>query len=72
MPPGSGGGMSAACSRRPLAVSWAQVRWSPSLVGLGCVRFSSTVAHLAGRERVGEARWDELAPPYQDLAADMG
>jgi uncharacterized protein YndB with AHSA1/START domain len=28
-------------------------------------------AYLAGRER-GEARWDELVPAYQDLAANIG
>ena len=29
--------------------------------------------HLAGRERVdSKARWDELTPPYQDLAANIG
>jgi uncharacterized protein YndB with AHSA1/START domain len=28
-------------------------------------------AHLAGRERATEARFDELVPPYQDLAADL-
>jgi uncharacterized protein YndB with AHSA1/START domain len=28
--------------------------------------------HLAGRERVdSKARWDELTPPYQDLAANV-
>ncbi|HEY3088355.1 MAG TPA: SRPBCC family protein [Jatrophihabitantaceae bacterium] len=30
-------------------------------------------AHIAGRERGDiEARWDELVPPYQDLAAKIG
>jgi uncharacterized protein YndB with AHSA1/START domain len=30
-------------------------------------------AHLAGRERGNtEARWDDLVPPYQDLAAKIG
>jgi uncharacterized protein YndB with AHSA1/START domain len=30
-------------------------------------------AHLAGRERCdADARWDELTPAYQDLAADVG
>jgi uncharacterized protein YndB with AHSA1/START domain len=30
-------------------------------------------AYLAGRERGDtEARWDELVPPYQDLAANIG
>ena len=30
-------------------------------------------AYLAGRERGdSEARWDELVPPYQDLAANIG
>jgi uncharacterized protein YndB with AHSA1/START domain len=30
-------------------------------------------AHLAGRERVdSEARWNELVPAYQDLAANIG
>ena len=29
-------------------------------------------AYLAGRERLTEARFDELVPPYQDLAANIG
>ena len=29
-------------------------------------------AHIAGRERADEARWDELLPAYRDLAADVG
>ena len=29
-------------------------------------------AYLAGRERSAEARFDELVPPYQDLAANIG
>jgi uncharacterized protein YndB with AHSA1/START domain len=30
-------------------------------------------AHIAGREHGDtEARWDELVPPYQDLAANIG
>jgi hypothetical protein len=30
-------------------------------------------AYLAGRERGdGEARWDELVPAYQELAAKVG
>jgi uncharacterized protein YndB with AHSA1/START domain len=29
-------------------------------------------AYLAGRERATEARFDELVPPYRDLAADIG
>ena len=30
-------------------------------------------AYLAGRERGdSEARWDDLVPPYQDLAANIG
>jgi len=30
-------------------------------------------AYLAGRERGdSEARWDELVPSYQDLAANLG
>jgi uncharacterized protein YndB with AHSA1/START domain len=29
-------------------------------------------AHIAGRERVDEARFDDLVPPYQDLAAGLG
>jgi uncharacterized protein YndB with AHSA1/START domain len=29
--------------------------------------------HLAGRERVdSKARWDELTPPYEELAANIG
>jgi uncharacterized protein YndB with AHSA1/START domain len=29
-------------------------------------------AYLTGRERTTEARFDELVPPYQDLAANIG
>jgi len=36
------------------------------------IHAENLAAHLAGRERVGEARWDELVPPYRDLAATVG
>ena len=37
------------------------------------IHAENLAAHLAGRERVDSmARWDELAPPYQDLAANIG
>jgi uncharacterized protein YndB with AHSA1/START domain len=37
------------------------------------VHFEDLAAHLAGRERCDiKARWDELSPAYQDLAANVG
>jgi uncharacterized protein YndB with AHSA1/START domain len=37
------------------------------------VHVEDLAAHLAGRERCDiEARWDELLPVYQDLAANVG
>jgi uncharacterized protein YndB with AHSA1/START domain len=37
------------------------------------IHAENLAAHLAGHERGDtEARWDELVPPYQDLAADIG
>ena len=37
------------------------------------VHVEDLAAHLAGRERCDiEARWDELLPAYQDLAANIG
>jgi uncharacterized protein YndB with AHSA1/START domain len=37
------------------------------------IHAENLAAHLAGRERGdSEARWDELVPPYQDLAANVG
>ena len=37
------------------------------------VHVEDLAAHLAGRERCdGEARWHELIPAYQDLAASAG
>ena len=37
------------------------------------VHAENLAAYLAGRERGDtEARWDELVPPYQDLAANIG
>jgi uncharacterized protein YndB with AHSA1/START domain len=37
------------------------------------IHAENLAAHLAGRERSdSEARWDELVPPYQDLAANIG
>ena len=36
------------------------------------IHVEDLAAHLAGRERCdAEARWDELIPAYQDLAADI-
>jgi hypothetical protein len=36
------------------------------------VHVENLAAHIAGRERCdGEARWNELLPAYQDLAADV-
>ena len=37
------------------------------------IHAENLAAHVAGRDRVdSEARWDELVPPYQDLAAKIG
>jgi uncharacterized protein YndB with AHSA1/START domain len=37
------------------------------------IHAENLAAHLAGRERGdSEARWDELVPPYQHLAANIG
>jgi uncharacterized protein YndB with AHSA1/START domain len=37
------------------------------------IHAENLAAYLAGRERGdSEARWDELVPPYQDLAASTG
>jgi uncharacterized protein YndB with AHSA1/START domain len=37
------------------------------------IHAENLAAHLAGRERGDtEARWDELVPPYQNLAAGIG
>lgn len=37
------------------------------------IHAENLAAYLAGRERGDtEARWDELVPPYQDLAASVG
>jgi uncharacterized protein YndB with AHSA1/START domain len=37
------------------------------------VHVEDLAAHVAGRERCdAKARWDELAPAYRDLAADIG
>jgi hypothetical protein len=37
------------------------------------IHAENLAAHLAGRERVdSQARWAELAPSYEDLAANIG
>jgi hypothetical protein len=37
------------------------------------IHAENLAAHLAGRERVdSKARWDDLTPAYQDLAAKVG
>jgi uncharacterized protein YndB with AHSA1/START domain len=37
------------------------------------IHAENLTAHIAGRDRGdSEARWDELVPPYQDLAANVG
>jgi hypothetical protein len=36
------------------------------------VHVEDLAAHIAGRERVAQARWSEFLPAYQDLAADIG
>ena len=35
------------------------------------IHAENLAAYLAGRESNTEARWDELVPPYQDLAANL-
>ena len=36
------------------------------------IHVENLAAHIAGRERGdAEARWDELVPAYQDLAANV-
>jgi uncharacterized protein YndB with AHSA1/START domain len=35
------------------------------------IHAENLAAYLAGREGNNEARWDELVPPYQDLAANL-
>lgn len=40
--------------------------------GVQC-HFENLAAHITGRERAeGEARWEELFPAYQELAASIG
>jgi hypothetical protein len=40
---------------------------------VGNANEGALAAYLAGRERSDtEARWGELVPPYQDLAASIG
>jgi uncharacterized protein YndB with AHSA1/START domain len=44
------------------------------LAGYGAglqIHVEDLAAHIAGRERAVEARWGELMPAYQDLAADL-
>lgn len=36
------------------------------------VHVEDLAAHIAGRERAAQARWGELLPAYQDLAANIG
>ena len=37
------------------------------------IHAENLAAHISGREPGDtEARWDELVPPYQDLAANIG
>ncbi len=36
------------------------------------IHAENLAAYLAGRERVDEARWAELAPAYQKLATNIG
>jgi hypothetical protein len=37
------------------------------------IHAENLAAYLGGRDRGdSEARWDELVPPYQDLAANIG
>ena len=37
------------------------------------IHAENLTAYLAGRDRADtEARWDELVPAYQDLAANVG
>ena len=37
------------------------------------IHVEDLAAHIAGRERCdADARWDELRPPIEDLAAKLG
>ena len=36
------------------------------------IHVEDLAAHMTGRERADQARWGELMPAYQDLAADLG
>jgi hypothetical protein len=36
------------------------------------VHVEDLAAHVAGRDRVAEARWGELLPTYRGLAANIG
>jgi uncharacterized protein YndB with AHSA1/START domain len=36
------------------------------------IHVEDLAAHIAGRERAAAARWGELLPAYQDLAANIG
>jgi Activator of Hsp90 ATPase homolog 1-like protein len=36
------------------------------------VHVEDLAAYITGRDRAAEARWGELLPAYQDLAADIG
>jgi len=46
---------------------------SPSTGPGGRIHAENLAAYLAGRERGDtEARWDDLLPPYQELAASIG
>jgi len=49
-------------------------RWYGRVDGAGWqIHAENLAAYLAGRERGNtEARWGELVPPYQDLAASIG
>src|SRR5580692_9649087 len=54
--------------------SWRKGRGAPPFDEAGWqIHAENLAAYLAGRERGNtEARWDELVPPYQDLAANIG
>jgi len=36
------------------------------------IHVEDLAAHITGRERADQARWGQLMPAYQDLAADLG
>ena len=54
-------------SQRGLRLDWL------AAYGAGLqIHVEDLAAHIAGRERAAQTRWDELLPAYQELAANIG